>query len=67
MEYVGSRLWPGKETLQLRKVLAQTEVPASQSSWSHLSQGRRILRWLMSRQVRPDTLHAVRMALALPQ
>jgi Uncharacterised nucleotidyltransferase len=67
MEYVGSRLWPGKETLQLRKVLAQTEVPASQSAWSHSTQGQRILRWLMSRQVRPDTMHAVRMALALPQ
>jgi Uncharacterised nucleotidyltransferase len=67
MQYVASRLRPSEETLHLRKVVAQTEVVPSQSQWSHLSQSQRMLRWLTCRQARPDTLHAVRMALALPQ
>jgi AcrR family transcriptional regulator len=67
MEYVASRLRPAKETLRLRKVFTQTEVALSHSEWSHLSQGQRMLRWMMSRQARADTMHAVRMALALPQ
>jgi hypothetical protein len=67
MEYAASRLRPDKETLDLRKILAQTEVAPSQSPWSHSSQGQRMLRWLTSRQARADTMHAVRVALALPR
>lgn len=67
MEYVASRLRPSRETLELRKIFAQTEAALSHSSWSHSSQGQRMLRWLTSRQARPDTLHAVRVALALPR
>jgi hypothetical protein len=64
IQCVASRLRPSKEILQQRKILAQTEVAPSQSPWSHLSQGQRMLRWLTSRQARGDTMHAVRMALA---
>jgi hypothetical protein len=67
LECIRSRIRPTAETRRLRKAVAQTEVAGSNSEWTRLSQGQRILRWVISRQARPDTLHAVRTALAQPQ
>lgn len=67
LECVRSRVQPNAETRRLRKATAQTEVASSHSDWARLSQGQRILRWIVSKQPRPDTLHAVRTALAEPQ
>jgi hypothetical protein len=67
MEYVTSRIRPSQETLYLRKVMVETQVAASHSQWGRFSQGQRMLRWVVSRQARADTMHAVRMALTQPQ
>ena len=67
MEYVSRRIRPDKETIRQRKLLIDSEVAFSHSQWSRLSQGQRMLRWVVSRQARVDTMHAVRTALAQPQ
>ena len=67
MQYIGSRIRPSQETLRVRQFATETQVASKESSWSRLSQGRRIFRWLTTRQAKADTLHAVRLALAQPQ
>ncbi|HME39152.1 MAG TPA: nucleotidyltransferase family protein [Steroidobacteraceae bacterium] len=62
--YAAKRVWPDSKHLAGREHVAKCEPWASQAQWSHLSQGRRILRWLTSRQTRTLTMHAVRSALA---
>ena len=62
--YAMSRLRPSREVLSLRERSVETEVAASHSDWTRFSQGRRILHWLVARPLRPDTLFAVRTALA---
>jgi hypothetical protein len=64
VEYIGGRIWPDKELRRLRVVHVETQVAASQTQWGRLSQRQRMLRWLTSRPLRVETLHAVRMALA---
>jgi hypothetical protein len=64
VEYIRGRVWPGKELRRLRAKLVETEVAASETQWGRLSQRRRTLRWLTSRPLRVETLHAVRMALS---
>jgi hypothetical protein len=64
VEYIGGRIWPNKELRRLRAKLVETEVAASATQWGRLSQRQRMLRWLTSRPLRVETLHAVRMALA---
>lgn len=66
MELIHSRIRPGEETLKLRKVEVETQIPAANSDWGSLSQGKRMLRWLLSKQTRAQTLHAVRTALTAP-
>lgn len=63
LECVTGRIWPGRETLRVRKIITESQVAVAQSHWGRLSQGQRILRWALSRQTRVDTLHAVRSAL----
>jgi hypothetical protein len=65
--YITRRVAPGAEMLEIRGRLAKTEVAQSASKWHRLSQGRRMLRWVISRQTRSHTLHAVRMALTQTQ
>jgi len=67
LECIRSRIRPSAETRRLRKTVVETEIASSNSDWARLSQGRRMLRWIVSRQPRPDTLHAVKTALAQPQ
>jgi hypothetical protein len=64
VEYIGGRVWPDKELRRLRAKLVTTELAASESQWSRSSQRQRALRWLTSKPLRVETLHAVRMALA---
>jgi len=64
VEYIGGRIWPDQELLRQRDLHAKTDFVASQTQWTGLSQGRRMLRWLASRPLRIETLLAVRMALA---
>ena len=66
MELIYSRIRPSEETLSLRKIEVETQVCAATSNWSGLSQGQRMLRWLLSKQTRAQTLHAVRTALTAP-
>jgi Uncharacterised nucleotidyltransferase len=63
LQYMGRRFWPEREMLGLRKQLAQTEISWSHSQWHHSSQARRLLRWIVSRPPRAQTLHTVRAAL----
>jgi hypothetical protein len=66
MQYAASRIRPGKEMLELRKVMLETHTPIAATPWGRLSQGQRMLRWMTSRQARADTMRAVRTALAQP-
>ena len=63
LAYAAARVVPGSQTLQKRKTLAQSEPRNSGGSWSQLSQGERIVRWILSRQARHATLQPVRAAL----
>lgn len=67
LAYIVRRVAPDAQVRSLRKVLATTEPAAAQSMWAHLSQSRRLLRWLTSRPARPESLRPIRMALAQPQ
>jgi hypothetical protein len=63
LEYTVSRVRPSAEDVAQRERTTKIEAWASQSQWSRLSQGRRIVRWVMSRPSRPVTVHAVSAAL----
>jgi len=63
VQYAANRLWPSKELLALRKQLAQTGVAWSGSQWHRSSQARRLLRWIVSRPARDETMHTIRAAL----
>ena len=63
-EYAAGRLLPSKETLRQRREVAQAQPLVSGGSWAELSQGRRLVRWLLSRQPRHATLQPVLAALA---
>jgi hypothetical protein len=64
LSYARSRVRPDAEHLALRDTITATQPWAAGSSWSALSQQRRILRWVVRRQARPATMHVVRAALA---
>ena len=66
IELIYSRIRPREEILRLRKLEVETQVPAAHSDWGSLSQGQRMLRWVLSKQTRAQTLHAVRTALTAP-
>jgi Uncharacterised nucleotidyltransferase len=66
LSYVASRVRPSAAQVAARAASAVTQDWAADSQWATLSQGRRIARWLVSRQVRPMTLHVLRAALAGP-
>jgi Uncharacterised nucleotidyltransferase len=63
VQYAARRLWPNKELLARRKQLAQTEVTFSDSQWHRSSQARRLLRWVVARPPRAETMHTIRAAL----
>jgi hypothetical protein len=65
--YVVSRVRPSGDSLATRNHLARTQVAATASQWHHMSQGQRVLRWVISRPPRAYTMLAVRMALGHAQ
>jgi hypothetical protein len=64
VEYIGGRIWPDKESRGLRDFRLETDLATSETPWGRLSQRQRMLRWLTSKPLRVQTLHAVRLALA---
>jgi hypothetical protein len=64
LRFAVGRVRPSAQHLAQRHTLANTQAWAAESQWPRLSQTRRILRWVASRQTRPVTMHAVRAALA---
>ena len=58
------RVWPDQELLQLRQVVARTQLAAAHSEWDRMSQGRRVVHWIVARRTRTETLYNVRAALA---
>jgi len=63
LRYIMSRIRPSRETLVLREYVAETQPHSSASSWSRLSQGRRIAKWLLSRPTRSESMYPVQMVL----
>jgi Uncharacterised nucleotidyltransferase len=62
--FAASRVRPNALHLAHRRQDAATQTWAKQADWSSMSQGRRILCWLTSRQARPVTMHAITAAFA---
>jgi Uncharacterised nucleotidyltransferase len=62
--FAASRVRPNAILLDRRMHLAASQTWAKQAEWSRMSQGRRMLRWLTSRQPRPATMHAITAAFA---
>jgi len=63
LEYALGRIVPDEATRRQRKEFALTQPRVSGGRWSQLSQGERMLRWILSRQARYETLQPVRAAL----
>lgn len=66
LSYAIGRVRPSAEQLAARSASAVSQDWAVDNQWATLSQGRRIARWLTSRQVRPATMHVLRAALSNP-
>lgn len=66
LAYAAARAVPDQETLQGRKALAKVQPRVCGGSWSQLSQGQRVVRWILSRQPRHATMQPVRAALLGP-
>jgi Uncharacterised nucleotidyltransferase len=64
LAYAASRVRPNAGHMAQRKHMATTQAWAKQGEWSRMSQGRRIFRWLASRQTRPTVMHAISAAFA---
>jgi Uncharacterised nucleotidyltransferase len=64
LSYAANRVRPDAELVAARAAIAVSQDWAAGSQWSTLSQARRIVRWLFSRQIRPPTMHVLRAALA---
>jgi Uncharacterised nucleotidyltransferase len=57
--YALSRLIPDAKQLAFRKQVAASQKWAKRDEWSNMSQSRRILRWLSSRQTRRATMSVI--------
>jgi Uncharacterised nucleotidyltransferase len=62
--FAARRVRPNAMHLDQRKRDVASQKWAKQGEWSSLSQSRRMLRWLTSRQTRPVTMHAIAAAFA---
>jgi hypothetical protein len=59
LAYAASRVRPNARHMEQRQHVATTQTWAKHCEWSSMSQGRRVLHWLTSRQTRPTTMHAI--------
>jgi hypothetical protein len=66
LAYALERVHPTAETVALRDTFAEVQPLVSGGEWAKTSQGRRIVRWLLSRQPRQEALNPVRASLAQP-
>jgi hypothetical protein len=57
--FAASRVRPNALHRAHREQTASSQTWAKQDEWSRMSQSRRMLRWLTSRQARPVTMHAI--------
>ena len=64
LSYAAGRVRPSADLVAARAACAVHQDWAADSKWARLPQPRRIARWLVSRQVRPATMHVLRAALA---
>ena len=64
VRFMFSRLWPSRDARMEIQRFAPTEPLVSNIRWYGISQGERIMRWLLSRPPRVQTLLSVRAALA---
>jgi hypothetical protein len=64
LRFALARFRPSTQHIAMRVTITKTQAWASGNQWASLSQGRRMLRWIVSGQARPVTMHAVRAALA---
>jgi hypothetical protein len=64
LAYAASRVRPNAGHMAHRKYVATTQAWTKPGEWSSMSQSRRILRWLTSRQPRPSVMHAISAAFA---
>jgi hypothetical protein len=62
LSYMRDRILPSRELLAMRAT-QRAETWATANAWPQLSQGRRIWRWLVSRPLRPLSMHVVYAAL----
>ncbi|MGH8139416.1 MAG: nucleotidyltransferase family protein [Steroidobacteraceae bacterium] len=62
LQYIFARIKPGRQVMAERRDVVAVQRWAGDSSWSNMSQSMRILRWLISRPARPETLYSVREA-----
>jgi len=63
LAYAAERVVPSAETRYARKVFATVQPRVSGGPWAQMSQSRRMLRWVTSRQARYETVQPVRAAL----
>jgi hypothetical protein len=59
LRYIIKRIAPGRQALASRKATLQTNWRLAGSEWGKLSQTRRIVRWMIARPPRVDTMTAV--------
>jgi len=64
LRFAATRVRPDAVHMDKRRELAASQTWAKRAEWSSMSQGRRMLRWLISRQTRPATMHAITAAFA---
>jgi hypothetical protein len=63
LRYVATRVLPSRETRAQRRTVAVAQPRVSGGAWAQLSQGRRMVRWMLAPQARHETLEPVRAAL----
>jgi len=64
LAYAGKRVVPNAQTRYLRNAFATVQPRVSGGPWAQMSQSRRMLRWVMLRQARHETVQPVRAALS---
>ncbi|HEY0938962.1 MAG TPA: nucleotidyltransferase family protein [Steroidobacter sp.] len=64
VRYAMNRVKPGKDVLVARREALRMYSGLAGFSWPHLSQGRRIVRWMLHPQARPQSLSCVYAALS---
>ena len=67
LRYIIKRIAPGRQALAWRKTALQTNWRLANSKWGRLSQTQRIVRWVIARPPRVDTMTVVNAAFEQPQ